>query len=462
MRPIAFASRTLSQAEKGYAQIEKECLAGVWCCEKFDKYLRGLDFKLFTDHKPLVPLINTRDLDKVPIRCQRLLIRMMRYNPEAQYVPGKQLVVADTLSRAPQPGEISEIEWEIAADIPAVEQGWPLTSQRLSLIQEATQEDEELSAVFRYTDSGWPSHASSVAPIAQPYYGARGHLSIHDGLITYDDRLIIPRCLRADVLQKIHEGHQGITKCRERAHQSVWWPKIGEEIVQIVQQCAHCQKNKPTTAKEPMVPTILPDRPWQMLGVDLLDFNGQQYMVVVDYYSRYMELVYLADTITHTVTAKLKCIFARFGIPDLLVSDNGPQFSSKEFRQFADLLGFTHQTSSPYYPQANGQSERAVQVAKTILRQSDPMLALLAYRSTPHVSTGFSPAQLLMGRRIQSRLPTLPSALQPKWPNSDVISENDRLAKESSTRFYNRKHGEKPLTQFEGGESVCIKTESLG
>ena len=160
-----------------------------------------------------------------------------------------------------------------------------------------------------------------------------------------------------------------------------------------------------------------------MLGVDLLDFNGQQYMVVVDYYSRYIELVYLADTITHTVTAKLKCIFARFGIPDLLVSDNGPQFSSKEFRQFADLLGFTDQTSSPYYPQANGQSERAVQVAKTILRQSDPMLALVAYRSKPHVSTGFSPAQLLMGRRIQSRLPTLPRSLQPKWPNSDVISE---------------------------------------
>ena len=92
----------------------------------------------------------------------------MRYNPEAQYLPGKQLVVPDTLSRAPQPGAISEIEWEIAADIAAVEQGWPLTSQRLLLIREATQEDEELSAVFRYTDSGWLSHASSVAPIAQP------------------------------------------------------------------------------------------------------------------------------------------------------------------------------------------------------------------------------------------------------------------------------------------------------
>ena len=88
------------------------------------------------------------------------------------------------------------------------------------------------------------------------------------------------------------------------------------------------------------------------------------------------------------------------------------------------------------------------------------MLALLAYRSMPHASTGFSPAQLLIGRRIQSRLPTLPSALQTKWPNYDVISENDRLSIESSTRFYNRKHSAKPLTQFEGGESVRIKTDA--
>ena len=221
---------TLSQAEKGYAQIEKECLAGVWCCEKFYKYLCGLDVKLFTDDKPLVPLINMCDLYKVPILCQRLLIRMIRCSPEAQYVPGKQLVVADTLLRAPQPREISEIEWEIAADIAAIEQGWPLTSKRLSLIHEATQEDEELSAVFRYTDSGWPSHASSVAPIAQPFYGARDHLSIHNGLITYDDCLIIPRCLRADVLQKIHERHQDITNA-EKEHTSPFGGRKLEKIL---------------------------------------------------------------------------------------------------------------------------------------------------------------------------------------------------------------------------------------
>ena len=135
------------------------------------------------------------------------------------------------------------------------------------------------------------------------------------------------------------------------------------------------------------------------------------------------------------------------------MSDSGPHFSSKVFRQFADLLGFTHQTSSPYYPQMNGQSGLAVQVAKTIF-DNLILLAQLAYRSMPHASTGLRPALLLTGRRIQSRLQTLPSALQPKWPNSDVIYENDRLMKESYTRFYNQKHGANRSPNSKG-EKVC-------
>ena len=226
LRPVAYCSRTLSQAEKGYSQIEKECLACVWGCEKFDMYLRGLQFQLMTDHRPLVPLMNTRDLDKVPIRCQRLLIRFMRYNPRAMYVPGQQLVVADTLSRTPQPEEPYDLEQEISAHVAAVERAWPISNQKLDRIRETTADDDELQTVMKYTVGGWPTHLGSVCPIAQPYFNIRSHISVHDGLLTYDDRIIIPRVLRSDVLYRLHDGHQGLTRCRQRAQQSVWWQRL--------------------------------------------------------------------------------------------------------------------------------------------------------------------------------------------------------------------------------------------
>ncbi len=174
-KPVAYCSRTLTAAEQRYAQIEKECLAGVWACEKFSQYLTGLPtFKLLKDHKPLVPLQSTKSFDTAPLRCQRLLIRMMRFNPEPVYVPGKQLVIADALSRKPQSvPRLDDIALadEVEAHVDAIKAMWSATSERQTCIIKATDDDPVLRKVASYIMDGWPRHSSTVEEIAsEPSY----------------------------------------------------------------------------------------------------------------------------------------------------------------------------------------------------------------------------------------------------------------------------------------------------
>jgi hypothetical protein len=152
-------------------------------------------------------------------------------------------------------------------------------------------------------------------------------------------------------------------------------------------------------------------------------------------------------------------LFARYGLPKVLITDNGPPFNAAEFGKLMEFCGTQHITSSPHFPQANGESERAVQVAKRILEQDDPVFALLNYRVTPHLSTGYSPAQLLMGRMLRSRVPMLEKNLVPKWPDSNEVRQNDNEAKTSYAYYYDKKHGARPLTTLSPGEMVRVKTD---
>ena len=166
-----------------------------------------------------------------------------------------------------------------------------------------------------------------------------------------------------------------------------------------------------------MIISPLPDYPWQVIGTDLFELKGASYLLVVDYFSRYPEIAKRTSTTSQAIITVLKSIFARHGIPEVIRSDNGPQYASQDFARFTESYGFLHQTSSPHYPQSNGQAERTVQTVKRLLkRASDPYLALLNYRATPLPWCRRSPAELCMGRSLRTCLSQVQEQLVPKWP----------------------------------------------
>lgn len=457
MRPVAYASRTLTKAEESYAQIEKECLALVWACEKFDQYLMGLDtFTLETDHKPLIPIINSKDLSDTPLRCQRLLIRLMRFKPHCVHKPGKGMVVADTLSRSPLATTVgTDLEEEVEYHVKMVTATWPVTDQYMNQIRVETQKDVNLKYAMDYTKSGWPQYKEDVALAARDLFAVRSELSVAEGVLLRGDRIVIPFSLRKDILEKIHHGHQGIVKCRERAKQGVWWPRIAKDIQNRVSSCRACLQKQPSQSKEPLLTTECPVRPFQRVAVDICEVGKRHHLVFVDYYSRWIDIYTLTSLTTASVITKLKSCFARHGIPEVVMSDNGPQFSSTDFKKFAEKWNFSHITSSPHYPQSNGEAERAVRTAKDILKQEEPELALLTYRATPLPALGVSPAEMALGRRLRTTLPALPKTLTPRTVAPSLVRERDENYKQSAKRNYDK--GAHHLPELRPGDPVLIK-----
>ena len=206
--------------------------------------------------------------------------------------------------------------------------------------------------------------------------------------------MVIPKIMQKQILDKIHCGHQGIQKCRLRVNSSVWWPGVSRQVEDYIKACPTCIAAA-TPHREPMILSPLPKFPWEKIGTDLFELHGKVYPLVVDYFSRYIEVQKMNETTSKEVIASLKALFSRHGIPAVLVSDNGPQYSSKEMQEFADQYGFQHITSSPHYPQSNGLAERSVKTVKSLLDKSaDPYIALLSYRTTPFPWCGLSPAEL--------------------------------------------------------------------
>ena len=457
-RPVVFISRVLTPVECRYAQIEKEALALTWACERCSDYIVGKSIIAETDHKPLVPLLTKRALNDVPPRIQRLRMRLMRFHlKEVIHVPGKEMYVADALSRIqPTSSEcettIKEQEMNIYLD--SVLDSLPVSDIKLLQIKEAQDEDPICKEIKDYCLEGWPN-TFNLHDALKPYWSDRGELSVVQGVLLKSSRIVTPSFLRLEVLDKLHEGHQGITKCRERAKSSVWWPGLSRQIQDMVENCNICARHR-VIGPEPLMPTPFPERPWQMTATDLFELDHITYLIVVDYFSRYVDVAAMNKTAKSSeVIRALKAIFARHGIPEEVRSDNGPQYASAEFTQFAKDWGFKH-TSSTRFPKANGEVERAVKTTKSLLKKGkDPTKGLLAYRSTP-LACGHSPAELLMGRKIRTTVPTFHTNLAPSWPDINKLRQKEAESKDKLRTNFNQRHRSVPLEPLQPGTQLYI------
>ena len=408
--PVAFSSRTLSRAERNYSQIEKEALSIVYGIKKFHQYLYGREFVLITDHQPLTSIFGPRK--SIPTlaaaRLQRWAIILSAYKYHIQYRATQKHANADVLSRLPLPkAEPNYIDYDAVFTLGQIE-SLPVTARQIA---KATSKDVVLSQVAEFTMKGWPK---TVPQELKPYYNRRHELSLQGGCLLWGMRVIVPPSYQELILEELHSDHPGIIRMKSMARSHVWWPRIDSKIERVVKSCIVCQSVRSSPPKSPLNPWLWPSKPWSRIHIDFAGpLYGRTYLVVIDAHSKWPEVFSMSSTTTeHTIDA-LRQLFSHYGLPDQLVSDNGPQFTSREFVMFLKQNGIQHTLTAPYHPASNGLAERFVQTLKRSIissrsgnRSLQHCLAsfLLNYRTTAHAVTGVPPAELFLKRRLKTRL----------------------------------------------------------
>lgn len=466
-QPVAFASRSLSPSEQNYCQMEKECLSIVFSCERFDQYLFGRsNITVETDHKPLISIFK-KPLIKAPKRLQLMMLKLQKYELTVTYKPGTQMFIADMLSRAymtvghNKNSGYNKQEYVFSMEVEyvnALDYCCGLSDATGHLIRTHTCADTALQTLMQTVIAGWPDSKEDVPMNIREYFSIREDITVQDGVLFKGQCVIIPKSLRPLMLQKTHNTHLGAAACLRRARDTVYWPGMAAEIKDLVSQCETCNDFQARNSNEPMMSHPIPQRPWEIVSQDLFAHRGLDYLITVDHYSDYFEVDRLHSTTSAAVIAATKRQFARHGIPNKVITDNGPQFSGHEYHEFSQEWEFSHVTSSPRHPASNGKAESAVKIAKSLLRKATQagvsvFIALLEWRNTPDIYTNTSPVQKLMSRRTRTLLPTTRMSLKPSVisnVHSGIVHK-----KQVAKKAYDKHASELPPLQI--GENVRMQ-----
>eukprot|EP00117_Sycon_ciliatum_P031337 scpid17782/ scgid3606/ Retrotransposable element Tf2 155 kDa protein type 1 len=457
-RIIQCGSRYLSDAETRYAVIELEMLAVVWAVRKCRIYLSGAPFEVVTDHKPLIPIINSYSLDQIENpRLLRLRLKLQAYQLQASWRKGSENAFADALSRNPvgipsttdELGEAPSLHCRSIQICMVHSDTEPNANLKVAELREAAAADATYQSLIECILTGFPDRQQKLPAPLRAYWNGREHLSVDHGIVLKGNRIVVPESLRAQVLHNLHASHQGLVRTKSRARQLVYWSGITKDIDTLVRSCPACREHQSSQPAEPLLNDRTPTLPFECASADLFTCQGHDFLVYADRLTGWPCVARTGRTTSsHDVILAFRRWFSDVGVPAVLCTDGGPQFSSHKFAEFCKRWQVNHVMSSPHYPQSNGHAEAAVKAMKRLITKTtvngnldtdDFRRGLLEWRNTPG-SSGQSPAELLYGRSLQSFVIAHWKEFDSSWlskattRDETAMPSDDSVTDKSSTR----------------------------
>jgi hypothetical protein len=417
LRPVAFASKSLTETEQRYSNIERELLSVVYSLERFHCYTYAQKVHVLTDHKPLEAIFK-KDLQSAPPRLQRLIYRSERYDFTVEYRKGIKQLISDILSR--QGHHIHRDPPFRGLNYKISQVNVDVDTSTLEDIRRETSQDPRMQKLVEYIISGWPE---DLMPELTVYKTFRDQLAVSNGIIQKGERVLIPEALRESCLALAHASHLGYEKTLMYAKTTVFWPNMASDVRKLCEECVICAKWGNKKKELPLKPTEVPPSPWHTLGMDNFTVQGCDYLLIVDYLTKYPIIRKSGHSARETIRI-CKEVFAENGIPTKVIADRGTNFTAEEFQEFARSWQFQMIYTSAEHHRANGEAERFVQTLKKLITKvsegnGDLQLALLQLRCTPlSRELGgddiLSPASLMYGRTLKTTMPSIKDLLDSK------------------------------------------------
>lgn len=485
-RVIACASKSLTRTEQAYPQTHREALAIVWGVEKFHYYLAGRKFTIVTDHEPMKYIFGNsccKTNKRAITRAEGWALRLSPYDYDVRTIAGS-TNIADVLSRQlPETVEKEDVHMVEHLSVASVQkeqnhQRWLNGSIKLNVLavyeltrlislerlRQETNQDQELQQLANSLKLGvWTEETKK-------YRQYETELSAHTELMLRGDRIIIPISLQNEMIGIAHQSHPGMSTTKHMLRANVWWLGMDRHVENYIKNCQTCIELSRDDLPEPMVMSTMPEGPWSKLALDFWSTSAinEKVLVVADYYSRFIEALVMKETTAEATIKTLTALFQKRGWPDTLKHDNGPQFASATFREWAEEHMMKLNPTTPRFAQENGLVERhmkgitrALAIAKVENTEWKQTLEQYVdnYNSWPHSVTLIPPRDLLNGRVLRGQLPQL---IKPKRLTKDMYDsmarEADLAHKAKKKEKEDRRRRAKP-SDIATGDYVHVKRD---